>query len=363
MRSLIRDVNDVKDVIKNLRKAINSGEIHCSLGGINDIEKIKLFELAFGIHLPASFKVFLTEINGGFIANEEANWHWMQSDYDTAKSISIRLLSVEEIIEDYERLSLDSWKLIPDLEGIYPYIPFCITADNEKLVFVDNQMPGESGVFFALHDEPAKDWTLIAHDFTEFLIYYINSNGQIPTKDLDPTKRAEGFLWTQNLEWRKERFEDPEEVIKRNTAYLELYPKDSITITSRANAFTTLKQYKKALDDYNQSIKWDPAYALTYYCRGQMFLKIKKARQSLIDFDSACKLKPDDPFYLSGRAEAFYELNKMDQALEDCNRAIEIDGNYEIAYMIRYNIYLYLGEAEKAEADAEKLNEFLDEGE
>ena len=51
----------------------------------------------------------------------------------------------------------------------------------------------------------------------------------------------------------------------------------------------------------------------------------------------------------------------MDEALADCNRAIEIDDRYELAYMTRYNIYLYLGEGAKAEADAAMIDQLMSE--
>lgn len=363
MRKLIRDINDIKAVIEKLRESIKKGELETSFGLRVDIEKVNLFETAFGVRLPASFKVFLSELNGGFIANEEANWYWLNEGFDEAERYSNRFLDLDEIIEEYESLSIDKWKLIPELDGIYPYIPFFITNNGEKLVFVDYPMPGECGVFYAIHDEPASDWTMIAKDFTDFFEFYINSNGEIPNEDVDPTIRAESFLWMQNQEWRKERDEDPEEIVKRCTAYLSFFPKDVLSYTSRANAYADLNQYEKALMDFNKSLEMDPKNAFAYSCRGDMFLKIKKTRQALIDFDSACQLQPKDAYYIARRANAHYFLNNIDKALEDCNLAIEIDEHLVIAYMFRYNIYLYLGEADKAEADAEIIDKLLAEEE
>lgn len=354
---MVHQAKKIAPVIDKLRKAINKDEIKSRFGERIDPSKIKLFERAFGVVLPRSFKTFLSEFNGGFIYDEEADWYWMNDGYDEAMRHCTRILSIEEIIDEYETMDLDKWKLNPEIDGLYPYIPFCITDDGEKLVFVDNSMPLESGVYYAIHDEPAKDWMLVAHDFTDFLIHYIKSDGKIPTDDVDPTLTAESYLWTKNMEWRKEKAEAPEEIIIRSTANLELYPKNAFTYTVRANAYFDSKQYQQALVDFNKSIEMDPKSAFAYYCRGEMLLNLKKARQALIDLDSACQLCPDDTFYLVSRASAFYALNKMELALADCNRAIEIDEKYDVAYMVRYNIYLYLGEATKAEADSKKIDE------
>lgn len=362
MPILIPKTDNIDEVVDKLRKQINQGDIHSSFGASVELEKINLFETAFGVKLPESFKTFLSEFNGGFIADEEANWFWMNNEYDEAKRISIRILSIDEIIEEYESMQLDSWKLKSGFDGFYPYIPFCITADNEKLIFVDNYKQGaESNVYAAFHDTPASGWFIAANNFTEFIIDYINSGGKPNLYKNDSELFAEDYLYILN--GRKDEIENPKKRIKQNTAYLKLFPECAVSYTTRANAFRDNKQYDKALADYTKSIELDERYALTYYCRGNMLLSLDKARQALIDLDSACQIEPDDPFYLSGRAEAFYALNKMDEALADCNRAIEIDNRYVVAYMTRHNIYLYQGEGVKAEADAEMIDLLMAEDE
>lgn len=360
MSEIIPASDSIEEVIQNLQKSIKNDEIKEYFGRQVDHQKIELFEAAFCVQLPVSFKTFLTQFNGGFIADSEAESMILTDEYDEAKRISTRILSIDEIIEEYEYMQIDDWKLKPDFEGFYPYIPFCITADNEKLVFVDNFKQGtESNVYAAFHDDPASAWFIVANDFTEFIADFINSGGKPNLYKLEAELFAEDYLYL--LDDRKEELENPKERIKRNTAYLMLFPKSADTYTNRAIAYRDCHQYEKALADFNKSVELDEGYALTYYCRGSMLLSLDKARQALTDLDSACQIQPDDPFYLVGRADAFYALNKMDEALADCNRAIEIDDRYELAYMTRYNIYLYLGEGLKAEADAAMIDQLMSE--
>lgn len=356
----IPQTNNIEEAIRGLRNLVTKVGLEEHFEREVNPGKAELFEKAFGVRLPDSFKTFLGYYNGGFIAGREAESLILLDEFDEAKRASNCLLSIEEIIEEYESLSINRWKLQSGFEGFYPFIPFCRCADgDEKLVFVDQALEKESAVYLALHDEPASDWECIADNFTGFLIHYINSKGGLPENGGDGLPKAEDDLLRLNSDVRIRKVNDPAENINRITAYLDIYPDDVLSYTTRANAYADSDQYEKALTDFNKSLDLDPVNAFTYCCRGGMFLKVKKARQALTDFDTACRLTPDDPYYLSRRADAFYELNKMEKALADCNRAIEIDDSCELAYMTRYNIYLYLGEAGKAEADARIIDELL----
>lgn len=359
MSTKIPSGSSVQEVTKLLYKAMNAGTVYHNMGVRTDGEKIRLFEEAFGVKLPESFKTFLSEFDGGFLADEEANWYWMNGEYDTCEQMCSRFLSIEEIIEEYESMMLDDWKLKSNFEGIYPFIPFYITNDNEKLVFVNGDNDDkESFVYAAFHDEPASAWFVVEKTLTKFLINYINTDGKPNLYAVEMDSYAEDNL--DKLDNRSE-IDDPIRRIKQSSAYLSLFPDDTVTYNSRGNAYRDAGKYEEALADYNKSLELDPKYALTYYCRGALMLSLKKARQSLIDFDSACQLEPDDPLFLSGRADAFYELKKLDEALADCNQAIEIDNSYYIAYHIRHRVYLDMGETEKADADAQKIDELIED--
>ena len=351
---------NIKAIIDEMYDALSKDRLKGYFGNPVHTEKIELFETAFGVLLPVSFKTFLRNFDGGFIADEETDRMIMAGEYEDAEWNSNRFLSIDQIINDYERLYLDDWKLQEDFEGFYPYIPFGITDGNERLIFVDNSLQSkESEVFLALHDSPASGWFVVAENFTEFLENYFNTGGHPDYYRHHSEVTANDYI--RLLTDRKEEKEDPDEVVKRMTAYLQLFPDNSIKYTIRGDAYSDLKQYEKALADFNKSLELDPGLALAYYCRGTMLLSLNKARQALIDLDSACKLEPGDAYYLNGRAEAFFALGKTGKALADCNRAIEIDNKYFSAYYLRHKIYTALGETEKAEADAEILDELLKE--
>jgi len=353
---------NIREIIDELYDALSKDRLKGYFGNPVHTEKIELFEKAFGVRLPGSFKTFLRNFDGGFVADEEADNMIMAGEFRETEQISIRFLSIEEIILEYEDMMLDDWNLNDDFDGFYPYIPFCIMAGFERLVFVDNSLrEEESKVFAAFHDTPASSWFVVTENFTEFLENYFYTGGHPDFYGHHSEVTAEDFLGLLND--RKDEKDDPREAIKRTTAYLKLFPDNSIKYTIRGDAYSEMKQYNKALADFNKSLELDPGLALAYYCRGTMLLSVNKARQALIELDSACKLEPDDPYYLTGRAEALFALGKTDIALADCNRAIEIDNHYFSAYYLRHKIYNSVGETEKAEADAKVIEELLGEDE
>ena len=352
--------NNVSEIIDKLYEAVSKNRLRGYFGTPDSTEKIELFEKAFGVKLPASHKLFLRNFDGGFIVDDEADMLIATGEFEEAQNIRTRFLSIDEIIETYEMLDIKAWNCPDWFEGFYPYIPFCITAEGEKLIFVDQSLQGEeSKIYAAFHDTPASGWYVAFESFAEFLNDFYNTGGNPDIFSSNSTAYAEASI--EQLSKRKSEKEDPLEIIKRCTAYLTLFPDSAITYTERANAYLDSKQYEKSLVDFNKSIELDPKMALAYYCRGEMFLTLDKARQALIDFDSACNLKANESLYIVGRADAFYALKKYAKALTDCNHALEMDGRDFSAITTRHKIYQALGETEKAAADEALLEELLKE--
>ena len=49
---------------------------------------------------------------------------------------------------------------------------------------------------------------------------------------------------------------------------IRLNPKDSASHNNRGNAWTSKKEYDKAIADYTEAIRLDPKYVLAYSNRG-----------------------------------------------------------------------------------------------
>jgi hypothetical protein len=170
----------INELIDNLNDALAKERLKGYFGTPDSTEKIELFEKAFGVMLPNSYKIFLRNFDGGFIADKEADNLILIGEFEEAKNLRTRFLSIDEIIDEYGSMDIDDWNLPPDFEGFYPYIPFCITGeDNEKLVFTDNHgQNGVSKVFAGFHDTPASGWFVAADNFTGFLENFLKTGGK-----------------------------------------------------------------------------------------------------------------------------------------------------------------------------------------
>ena len=64
----------------------------------------------------------------------------------------------------------------------------------------------------------------------------------------------------------------------------------------RGEAYLKLKEYNKALDDFNNAINGYINYYLAYYNRGCLFLKLKNFDKALDDFKIAKKLAEEKSY-------------------------------------------------------------------
>ena len=295
--------------------------------------------------------------NGGMIVSDKLEEIIKRdNDLETAKWNANHLLSLEEMEEKYA--DMESWNFGgAELSGAaYPFIPFCSTETNEYLVFVSlKKDKAESPVFDAFHEESANSWGMVAGNFNEFLIRYLDTLGHPEVLGDVAKGMAVDFLSKEKGK------ESSQEIIKRTTKRLAAKPDDDWAFMERGMAYADEGNKKTALKDYNQSIALkddDPFY---YFKRGDLFRNAGKKRAALIDFDTAVKLEPDDALYLSFRAETLCDMKKYGMALKDVDKVISVDDTDLLAYMIREDIYRALGETEKADLDAQKIKE-LEEG-
>jgi tetratricopeptide (TPR) repeat protein len=237
----------------------------------------------------------------------------------------------------------------------YPFIPFCTTKTNEYLVFINlSKEETESVVLDAFHEESPDTWGVVADNFVDFLNEYINSNGNPDVLGDEDQGVATDYT---ELSEEDEKDGGPQEIIERTSRELKANPEDHWAMIERGTAYIDMENFPAALADINAAIDLKPDDAYYYFIRGDLYQKAGKIRAALIDYDIAVKLKPDDTLYLSCRAGVLWQMKKYGPALADANLAIEINDKDILAYMMRESIYRSLGENEKADMDAEKIND------
>lgn len=112
------------------------------------------------------------------------------------------------------------------------------------------------------------------------------------------------------------------------TKILELTPDDGMTLYNRGSIYSNMREYEKALVDFNKSIEFLDEYANLYNNRGMVLHRLGRYEEALADFDKAIELEDTAISYLN-RGLTQTELNNITQAEDDYDKALELCKNDE----------------------------------
>ncbi|WP_152589074.1 caspase, EACC1-associated type [Nostoc sphaeroides] len=117
------------------------------------------------------------------------------------------------------------------------------------------------------------------------------------------------------------------------------------------------KDYKGAIEDFNEVLRLDRNRVLAYYQRGYALNKLEKYNEAIEDFNEYLKINPNDVDALNMRGLSYYNLDKYEQAITDCTNAIKLNSEYAHAYYNRALAYAAQTNNQKAIADYQKAAE------
>ena len=106
-----------------------------------------------------------------------------------------------------------------------------------------------------------------------------------------------------------------------------------------------------SLDFLSKAIELDPKYAEVVLTRGMKYLRMKEYKKALSDFDKTVQVDPTSSDGYCYRGVAHFELGENAKALADVSKAIELDDKNADAYRQRGRIHDKLGERKEAVAD------------
>lgn len=126
---------------------------------------------------------------------------------------------------------------------------------------------------------------------------------------------------------------------------------------NRGLAFETVRNFERALADYNTALLLDPTYAVGYNNRGNVHARLGDLDAAIADHSQAVEIDPDyaDAWY--NRGADYEETGDLVSAVEDYTRALEADGDYIQALVGRAAALCKLGEVDRAVADRLELIE------
>jgi tetratricopeptide (TPR) repeat protein len=73
---------------------------------------------------------------------------------------------------------------------------------------------------------------------------------------------------------------------------MEIDPKDAVIYYNRGITYGKIKDYSKALADYNQAIQIDPNYTHAYNNRGNVYYNLKDYSKTLADYSKSMQINP-----------------------------------------------------------------------
>ena len=145
------------------------------------------------------------------------------------------------------------------------------------------------------------------------------------------------------------------DTIKVYTACIKEYPEKEYLYNNRGNIYKMLKQYDKALVDYEKAISINPKYLSPYSGKMSIYLMTTKFEDALAISGEILKLEPklDNIYYQRGMI--YSVKNDYDKALENYNLAIKYEPKRNPgAYHYRGNIYFQKGDYKAAIKDYKK---------
>jgi tetratricopeptide (TPR) repeat protein len=159
------------------------------------------------------------------------------------------------------------------------------------------------------------------------------------------------------------------EEIDGYTRCLALEPKHCFVFVQRARAYSSIKDYDRALKDYNSAFALVPTkagwnrddYGDVCRERGLMWIIHKDYSRAITDFNNGLKYLPNNPALTRNRADAYFASGQYEKAIQDFSSCIVLEPR-KISRMDamkrRALIYFDLKNYPKALADANHLLEY-----
>ena len=132
---------------------------------------------------------------------------------------------------------------------------------------------------------------------------------------------------------------------------IRVNPKNAIAYGNRALAHHYLTEYNEAIEDNNIAVSLDPKYAGAFRNRGAAYAELGNHQQALKDYIKAIELDPNDAIAYNNRGISYCNLKQYEQAIQDYNKAIELNSNYADPYNNRGNSYYDQKQYERAIED------------
>ena len=98
----------------------------------------------------------------------------------------------------------------------------------------------------------------------------------------------------------------------------------AVAYNNRGFAYRRLKQYHRAIQDYNEAIRLNPRYAGAYNNRGIGYANLKQYRRAIQDYNEALLINPRYAKLYANRGLAYEQLEQKQLAIRDYRKFLSL---------------------------------------
>jgi tetratricopeptide (TPR) repeat protein len=167
--------------------------------------------------------------------------------------------------------------------------------------------------------------------------------GGLGDVELARAHHTRGILLALKREYRR-ALEDFNQTIRLNPSY-------AYAFHARGNIHDRLGQLDRALGDYEQALRLDPSYLNARHGRGRVLGRMGQHERAIQDYDEVIRREPADVDAHSDRCRAAAGLVRLEAALKDCAEALRRAPGDSYALESRGLLHLKAGRLDAAIAD------------
>ncbi len=120
----------------------------------------------------------------------------------------------------------------------------------------------------------------------------------------------------------------------------------AVAYYNRGIAYRHLGEYRRAIEDYDQTLRLDPNFAVAYNNRGNAYVDLGEYRRAIEDYDQTLRLDPNFAVAYSNRGNAYVYLGDPARGIEDLDQALRLNPELSGAYNNRAYARCALGQVE-----------------
>jgi len=128
------------------------------------------------------------------------------------------------------------------------------------------------------------------------------SGNAVQPAGADPQMLALSSLAKCQESYRAQQWVD---AVTACNAAIDISPNLADAYDERANAFTWLRDYERAIDDYGTVLKLRPSYFFAYNNRGNAYAALGEFDRAIADYSTAIRVRPDYAEAYGNRGSAY----------------------------------------------------------